>query len=115
MNEKSTIDAKLILTEEFDEWFHDPREFIVEARLPRRQVLIAHTGIRRSPREIVSEPGNRAAELERVAHQVEAVVPGSMNILQSAGAIAVRALPAELRAIALIPGVRTIRANRHIP
>jgi hypothetical protein len=91
------------------------RELIVEARLPRRE-LVPKTGagtrpvITSSGRNVATERKRIMADLQRMLSAVvERAVP-----LEAAGAIAVRATPSQVLKFIDSPLVKAVRANRRL-
>lgn len=105
--------------QEVTEWMEcadsQPREFIVQADLPKRKVSLSFEKGRRVFAEIASEADSvkdRLEILERLMASIAEVAPDDAKVLKSAGAIAVRVLPKQLQQIAALPGIAEIRINR---
>ena len=90
-------------------------EWIVEARLPSRQVAFARAGSARhsSPVAITSEkPGVRESSLRELFAYLDSVLKVKPILLNAAGAISITAGPEELDLISNHPLVKRIEPNR---
>ena len=99
-----------------DETSPDVRELIVEAKAPRRTIRFAGGKHGRELVEIVNarDQSEREVVLADLYGYLEELLGGSVNLLKSAGAVAVRANRQQLRIIAQYPLVKAICMNRRL-
>ena len=109
-----------ILDAELKAWVEgegdDQREFLVEARVPKRTVTLGNSPSGRVlPREVeTSKNVDRNSLLEELQHDLDELLGTRTNLLRSAGAVAVRANREQLRHITRHPLVRAVRSNRRL-
>jgi hypothetical protein len=112
----TTADLDHELTLWLDTTDDEPREVIVEARVPRRRVrLDTRTTHRTRPHEVITEEGpSRAAVLEELQNFLTEVVGSPPRILWAAGAIPLLATRNQIRQIVRHPKVKAVRVNRRL-
>lgn len=110
-------DSPVLIPDEIVAWMESgtavPAEFIIQADLPRRSVAVIERATGR--RDFSDVSGNTVERMERLmalAAAVRRTILTEASVLKAAGAIAVSALPEELRRISQLPGIREIRFNR---
>jgi hypothetical protein len=93
----------------------ETRELIVDALLPARMVTFGRRGGGRlRPTGIRSAAGNRRRLLHQLEAELAQVLDTPPTVLESAGALAVRATGPQARAIANHPLIKAIRPNRRL-
>ena len=111
---------KTVKDAEIAEWLtrdsSDPRELIVEARLPARKVAVQ----KRADGRVVADGinGSTASDRAAVLAELHAFLSEKLDIppvlLKAAGALAVRATSQQVRQFAEHPLVKSIRPNRKV-
>lgn len=92
----------------------DPRELIVQAVIPRTAAAPAPDDRQAGPLAMIKPSAPRDAVLSELAAMLEKCVDEQPVVLRSAGAVAVKATPQQMRGFAEHPLVKAIRVNRHL-
>jgi hypothetical protein len=114
--QEPTADLDGELSEWLDTADDEPREVIIEARVPKRRVRLP-TGIIHGtrPQEVITEEGpSRAAVLEDLKNYLTEVIGSPPRILSAAGAIPLLATIKQIRQIVRHPNVKAVRVNRRL-
>jgi len=103
---------------ELDTWLQSgiggERELIVEARLPARKLSVRQSAGRKLLIQGRGSEKDRSDRLRELWALIAAAVATEPVLLNSAGAVAVRATPVEVRKFAGSPLIRAIRPNRRL-
>jgi hypothetical protein len=114
--QRDTAELDHELTLWLDKTDEEPREVIVEARVPKRRVRLA-TGSKHGslPLEVTTQEGpSRDAVLEQLQDYLAKVIGSPPRILRAAGAIPLLATRDQVRQIVHNPNVRAVRVNRRL-
>lgn len=117
VNQDPTAELDNELTKWLDTMNDEPREVIVEARVPQRRVRLG-AGVTPGSRarEVITEKGpSRETVLEQLQSFLSELFGNPPRILRAAGAIAVLATRDQVRQIVSHPSVKAVRANRKLP
>lgn len=92
------------------------REILVDAVLPRRTVSLGESGNRLRPTGLQETPGanGRKEALRQLRTFLERLLETPPVILETAGALAVRATSREVRELVDHPLVKSVRPNRRL-
>lgn len=113
----SSSDFQATIPAEIAKWLESetaaPAEFIIQADLPGRTVAVSNSATRQFE-SVSGMNADRQVRLFSLAAAIRDIILTEPSVLKAAGAIAVLALPEQLRRISRLPGIREIRFNRKL-